>query len=439
MTQEQQQKWIVYAALGLAAVSLIISMVVLLRPAPDPAPALTLSVIQNEDDLMRSFNEASEDAERAVNTINMWMGMMQVSGVLLALAGGFLGFIGLRSFRQIQEEFEAPIEEEKQNIRAIREQYEQERAEGEAKIAELRAEYNAQLEQLTQLIPAMEMEVNNVTKTVSLLQFAQQQMLIGNVESAVAILESVCALDQDNPIAHYFLGDVYLRMDRIADGITHLDIARQADDYDLPSADASYAYLLRLQGDQSDDPQVRENYYFESEQIFRALWHDHPTLLDITGESVYGAMAGLCRREGRDEEAILWYERCQTITPNNTYPLNNLALLRLQKPETRDAALTNFARIRTLAEQKLRFDFDDYWLWFDLLTARIALDEGYDQVKKDLQTVFELTAPLVQPLQKFFEGLDDLKVLPTGPKDINKVQVQIRQEIERRENATNDT
>ena len=52
-----------------------------------------------------------------------------------------------------------------------------------------------------------------------------------------------------------------------------------------------------------------------------------PHLTDAEGESYYGSLGGLYRRQGRYEDAIEAYLQATRVTPTSSYPLINLASL----------------------------------------------------------------------------------------------------------------
>ncbi len=67
----------------------------------------------------------------------------------------------------------------------------------------------------------------------------------------------------------------------------------------------------------------------------------------------------------------------------------------------------------------------------DLITAEIALEEGWDKILEDLETAIELT-PGTKPLEKLLLGIEELVRVPNGPACDEEVRERLRTEIARR-------
>jgi tetratricopeptide (TPR) repeat protein len=298
------------------------------------------------------------------------------------------------------------------------------------------AELRLSRDELNADLKRVDDHISNVYKAGGLSQLGQRQIALGNYPSAVSVFRSVCDLDPENPIYQYFLGDLLMRQGHIEQGIQHLRVARQ-DNYKYPSADASYAYALRLRGDQEPNEIQRERLYYESGQIFLGVYEIDAQLVDISGESVFGALAGLFRRQGRYEDALRWYEHCRRVTPHNSYPVNNLALMNFQLGNHAEAQ-RYFKRALEIASEKLAARSSDYWARFDMITARTASGAPFETILHDLENLLEV--PTI-PLQKLIFGLDQLRGAKNPPPEviavIDRVIEWVKAEIASREKGVN--
>lgn len=268
------------------------------------------------------------------------------------------------------------------------------------------------------------------SQALALLQIGQQQAQQGNLGAAFDTLQNAAVLDPENRVIQTALADLYLQLGLIEDGLKQIEKARSGKT-ELPAADAAYAYALIRLGDRN--PAQKDKYYTEATALLLVLADKHPNLLDITGESVYGALGGLYRRQGRVDQAIHYYERARKVTPMNTYPLNNLALLNTVQGNDSRAA-DYFRQSLDLARQRLAVRRADYWTWFDLLTAELALDSATEDTVKRLDQVVDL-APSVQTLEKFLEGLEILQRSQRPPALIDQVMARVHEEIAERRKA----
>lgn len=260
---------------------------------------------------------------------------------------------------------------------------------------------------------------DSVTQALAMVQFAMRQIEIGNLSAAAKTLEKAEQEDPDNRTIQYFLGEVYVRNGEAMRGRDHLEQASQDDDF--PDAHATLAYSYRILGD--IDPTKRDQYYSKAESLYTELWSTNASLLDISGESVFGALAGLYRRQNRIDKALQVYELVAEETPYSSYPLNNLGLLNLRYQDmpyaSREASLEHFRRSRKKAKQALQADRANYWRLFDLATAEVALEEvDLDTILGHLDDAFDFE-PVDIDVKKLHDGLAMLTDNP--PKHLTAV------------------
>jgi tetratricopeptide (TPR) repeat protein len=402
----------------------------------NPSPPTPVPAGVTADDALIQAREANIRADIALDSVDKILGILQAMGIVVAIATAVIAVAGYRTSREFSEEMdrlrllESNIQKALDDVSDVRHlleqvettqrQTERLRAEVGTSLAELRAsrdELNANLREVDD-------HINNVYKAGGLSQLAQRQIALGNLVAAARVFRDVCALDPGNPIYQYFLGDLLMRQGFIEEGIQHLRTARQ-DNYKYPSADASYAYALRLRGDAEQDPIQRESLYYESGEIFLGVYQVDPELVDISGESVFGALAGLYRRQGRYETALQWYEHCRRVTPHNSYPVNNLAALNFYLGNYEESR-KYFKRSLSIANEKLAARSSDYWARFDLVTARAALGESIEALADELEKLRDVA---VGPLQKFLYGFEQMRAAKNPPPDVILILTQVVEHI----------
>jgi len=299
---------------------------------------------------------------------------------------------------------------------------------GELELLQARIDQSLQTMQ-TQLDGGMKRVTDHADKSaqaLGLVQLAQQQLHRGDVAGAMAHLEQASQLDPDNRALHYVTGDASVRQGDLTGGAEHLRQAG-AGNGDYPSADVLYAYALRLQGDAAKNPAEREQLYNQAGAIFLKALEKNPYLLDANGESVFGALGSLYRRQQRIPQAIAFYQQAQKVTPHNSYPVNNLAILEWLQGN-RDKAAQYFQQSLDLATRQLTVSPADYWAWFDRITAEIALGKAPEDVSQHLDTALNV-AHDPDALRKFLDGLQELAQLPNPPAHLNTVITRLKQAI----------
>jgi tetratricopeptide (TPR) repeat protein len=390
-------------------------------PPAGPTPAPTTSA----DDALAQAQRLDDKASLALNTLNTALSVVGFVGFAVAVIGGIFSYFGLRNYMQQRDELRAELADARNIINNANTSLDEIRRfhhETEQNLDALKG----LREQISQDLEATDKRSHDVTQALAHAQLGQQQILIGNLNAALTSLETACKFDPDNRVIRYFLGDVHVRLERLEDGIEHLKKAIEGDDF--PAANVSYAYALRLRGDNETDPTRREMWYAEATAIFLKEFTKNPELMDISGESAYGALAGLYRRQGRIDKAIEIYEHAQ-----NSYPVNNLAILNYLRGN-REEARKYFEMSQDMANQKLVSRRSDYWTWFDLITAKVALESDRDEIARDLESAIKL-APGVKPLEKLLLGIEELVSIPNGPTFDELVMDRLKAEIARRKSG----
>lgn len=369
---------------------------------PSPAPTAPSAPSASPDDILAAANKASADANQAVNLVNSMLSFIQVAGVigtiLAALSAAAFGYTGLRTISEYRGE-----------LNKARAELDEMRAKLEAETAEVRG------------------QGNRAIRALSLMQLGEQQLESRNIKAALRVYREAYDLDPENRAINYFLGELYIQDRDIEKGIHHLELALSGGE-DYAPAEAALAYALRLQGDRAKDPNERNLRYSEAENRFLKALKSDPAVRDINGESVYGVLGGLYKRQNRIADAIRCYEEAARITPQSTYPVVNLAMLLFMDGRL-DEAKEYFRRSAAMSSRLLDANPADYWTRLDLTTAQLVLGQ-VDDAKRNLTSATRQLQS-VSPLEIFLGDLQRLRNAPQPPPDIDQIIDTVQQAINR--------
>ncbi len=369
---------------------------------PGPAPTAPSAPSASPDDILAAANKASADANQAVNLVNSMLSFIQVAGVigtiLAALSAAAFGYTGLRTISEYRGE-----------LNKARAELDEMRARLEAETAEVRG------------------QGNRAIRALSLMQLGEQQLESRNIKAALRVYREAYDLDPENRAINYFLGELYIQDRDIEKGIHHLELALSGGE-DYAPAEAALAYALRLQGDRAKDPNERNLRYSEAENRFLKALKSDPAVRDINGESVYGVLGGLYKRQNRIADAIRCYEEAARITPQSTYPVVNLAMLLFMDGRL-DEAKEYFRRSAAMSSRLLDANPADYWTRLDLTTAQLVLGQ-VDDAKRNLTSATRQLQS-VSPLEIFLGDLQRLRNAPQPPPDIDQIIDTVQQAINR--------
>ncbi|MHB8626621.1 MAG: tetratricopeptide repeat protein [Aggregatilineales bacterium] len=269
-------------------------------------------------------------------------------------------------------------------------------------------------------------------RALSLLQLGEQQLEARNIQSALRTYQEAYALDPDNPATNYFLGYLYTENHQIEKGIEHLKRAlTQNEQY--PPAEAALAYALRLQADKMTDPVEKKLRYSEAEQMLLQALSKDPAMRDINGESFYAMLGAVYKRLNRMDEAIEAYKAAELVTPQNSYPIVNLATLYYLRGDLGQAK-QYYDHSAAISSRMLDHNPFDYWARFDLSAAQLVLG-NLEQAKRQ----FNLAAPYVPsvgPFETFLHDLERLKDAPTSPNGVDELVDLARNAIKRLHNSS---
>lgn len=218
--------------------------------------------------------------------------------------------------------------------------------------------------------------VEREVAVLSLQLLAEQQVRAHNNDTAIATLQRALAIDETDHATNYLLGYLYTQRKELDLAIEHLQRALTKEP-DFTPAIAALGLALRRKGDglTAPDQQVeRQRLWEQAEARLKEALARDPRLTDAEGESYYGTLGGLYRRQDRLYAALDAYERAHQVTPHSSYPLINLASL--HKRLGNDAEAENYFReVVQRALWQLDDDPRDNWTRCDLAQAYLVLGQ----------------------------------------------------------------
>jgi tetratricopeptide (TPR) repeat protein len=400
------------ARLSILAVIVMGVMFLALAPrvaaqAGTPPATPTASPTNSSDDILAQARaadadalKASADASNAIGVVNAMLAFVQVAAIVLGAVVTITGFsLTAAAIRLIQN-------------------YRNQLDGATQKMEDMQARLRTQEEQIRG-------KAESAVRALTLLQLGEHQLSDRNMNAALRTYKEAYDLDPDNRATNYFLGYIYSQQKNVEDGIRHLELALR-DDYVYPPAEAALGYALRLKAEKEPDEMRQKRGYAEAEQLFlKALQDDHQ-VRDITGESIWAVLGGLYKKQGRTAEAIEAYLAAVKVTPENSYPVVNLAMLHFMEGNIQ-LAEKYFKRSVVISNRKLDGDPFDFWSCFDLAIAQIVLGETEDAITQVL--LAEQSLQGVYPLEIFQRDLERLGNAPQPPVDLAKIQEQVEKAI----------
>ncbi len=184
---------------------------------PQPLASPTPDVVATAQELVERA-EAVQD--QTLNSINSFMASIQVLSGILGIVFAVIAYVNFRQTSEISH-------------------------------------------WISELPQRIKDEINPFARSLSLTQLGLRQVDMGNYMTASEIFREANKLNPNNPVIRYFTGDLYLRIGNIREGKRNLKFA--IENGDSPSAKASYAYALRLEGDQNE--MIRNKRYQQAKNI----------------------------------------------------------------------------------------------------------------------------------------------------------------------------
>jgi tetratricopeptide (TPR) repeat protein len=362
------------------------------RPTAAQDGAATPTLTKSPNEILNQAMQASDSADQAINLVNTMLQFIQVAGLigggLLALAATAFTLAGVRTIQEYRSE-----------------------------LTKARSELDDMRAQLQRETEAVRGQGDRAIRALALMQLGEQQLEAKNARAALKIYEEAYQLDPTNRATNYFLGELYVQEKNLESGIEHLQHAL-AGEVDYPPAEAALAYALRLRGEQLKDVNERNRHYAQAEALFLKALTTDPAVRDINGESVHGVLGGMYKRQGRIEDAIRSYEAAERVTPQNSYPVVNLAVLYFLQGQV-EIAQRYFKRLAATSGRLLDGNPFDYWTRFDMTMSQIALGNTEDALQHLDVAVQQVQNP--RPLEIFLGDLRRLKDAPKPPPGIDEL------------------
>ncbi len=350
--------------------------------------------------ILDEANRAANYADRAVSSVNTMLSFIQGAAIIIGAVGAVTGILlATNAFSTIRG-------------------YSAELDKARSELEQMRVQLQTQADE-------MRSQASNAVRALTLLQLGEQQLEEKNMKSALRTYLEAYALDPANRATNYFLGHIYTQEGNLDKGIEHLEHAL-AEGGAYPPAEAALAYALRLKADQMADANQRRLGYAEAERLFLRALTDDLAVRDINGESVYAVLGGLYKKQGRTQDAINAYQSAERVTPQNSYPVVNLAMLNF-KEGNNEAAELYFKRSAVISERTLDGNPFDHWARFDLTIALLVLGR-LDEAQRNISIALHQLRS-TGPLGIFLRDLQGLKFAPQPPDHVDDMIQQVERRI----------
>jgi tetratricopeptide (TPR) repeat protein len=370
--RQHAEFFLLVSAVALAALALFVAWRSERRVTLDPNQEVTVT-------------EAEAILERANDAVNFADGVLSfLEGVSVLVAIGVTaGALLVRSTIQNQAEAMTRFAEDTERRLAEREQ----------RLDEMESAFTQRLEGMVsdtrREIQAVKEQARESFRVLSLLVLAEQQVRARNIDTALEMLNSARELDPDNHAANYLLGYLYTARREYDRAIELLEQALEQEAGFTPAI-AALGLALRRKGDTLDaagQQAERDHLWAAAESKLIEALHKDPRLTDADGESYYGTLGGLYRRQKRYHAAIDAYEQAHRVTPNSSYPIINLATL-YHHQGSQERAAHYFQRVIDAAVLQLDDDPRDQWTRADYAQALLAAG-NVDAALGQLQTLID--------------------------------------------------
>jgi tetratricopeptide (TPR) repeat protein len=359
--------------------------------------------------------QASAVSGQAGIVLNFIQVIAIIGGLAAALGGYFFAVRGLRTLNDYQVDLEAARGE----LNTMRGQLNEATNQALQVRRDLEADSARQLKQVQD-------QAADAYRAFSLIQIGEQQFAIGNTQAAQQMYEEAYQLNPHSQIVNYLLGELYVIARDLPRAVEYL---KRAVDM-APNLAPTYAALglaRRLQADKLTEPLQRNLVYAEAEQLLLKAIQINPGVRDAHKESAYSTLGGLYRRENRIDDALAAYSMAETITPNNSYPVVNLAQLHFLRGDV-DKAKSYFSRALAISQRTLDNNPSDPWARFDVITAELALANNEAAFQQLDVTLKQMQA--IGPLETLLGGFMMLKHAPQPPPQIDQAITLVEAAIE---------
>jgi tetratricopeptide (TPR) repeat protein len=378
--------------------------------------------------------QALARAEQNNESVGTVLSLLEVGLALLGAIIAVAAIIFTINLRDIRGDLELRAEQYEDKVDSLLSQRERELddlssqlrsvvATTKDQINELSNSMEGQIDTLTDLITselnAARQQAENSFKVLSMQLLAEQQVRARNYKTAIQTLEEAYELDDMNQTTNYLLGYLYTARRRFDEALKHLRKALEVNP-DFAPVLAAMGLAQRRIGDQQERINERNQHWAQAElNLLKALELD-PNMVDADGESYFGTLGGLYRRQNRHEDALHAYQEAVKVTPKSSYPAGNLAVLYKylgRDEEANDA----FGRVQDIAISKLDENPNDHWARLDLAQALLVRGDVEEALKEYRQLVFREPSPGTLEI-----GISGLSFLARSPSKIEGIREAIQ-------------
>lgn len=282
---------------------------------------------------------------------------------------------------------------------------------------------------------AVQASARDAFRVLSLQLLAEQQVRAHNVQTAIKTLQAALAIDPDDHASNYLLGYLHTSRQEIDQALEHLRRALVREPEFVPAI-AAMGLALRRRGDAIDKivPATdalraeRNEYWAQAEaHLLRALRQDG-SLTDADGESYFGTLGGLYRRQKRYDDALAAYERAHKVTPDKSYPVINLAALHAHQGNAERAA---YFFDKVIEKARLELDDDPRNAWARCDLAQALLVKGEQRAALEQMQMVIGQNPGSGVLGTVLSGLEFLAESPTPIPGLEALIALVRDELAR--------
>lgn len=350
----------------------------------------TASEVTISEEVLLDLLERVETAEdRAFNLLGVYEAIGQaitVGSLLVTVLGVLGGIAGVSQIVSARRELTESSEQLKAEAADLRKQFDEEIRMKEAQLETLR-------KQLEETAAEERQATSNALLANALLPLGERQYKTGDYTGAMNTYVRALDLDHANPVVHQRLAYVYTQMGELKAAESHYQIAIDQENEFAPAL-AGLGFVYRRMAEKHEPGIERERMMLKAEDLLLQALAISPRLVDDDGESWWGVLGGLYKRNGSIDKAINAYERATEITPQSSYGMGNLALLYMSKKD-RDKMLKTFERVEHIAMKEADQEQGNFWGYADLVVSQFALGkikEGEESLRVAI-TIAPLDSP----------------------------------------------
>ncbi len=358
--------------------------------------------------ILARANDATQFADSILSFLE---GASALIGIVLVVGGWMFRNNIQQQIESLQASASEAIQESRKFVQASREDLEKRKTDLQTMESALQRRMDDLVRETTQRLEETQVQARNLFRVLSLQLLAEQQVRAHNIDTAVSTLQAALAINADDHATNYLLGYLYIQRKQIDVALHHLEHALAIERAFTPGI-AALGLALRRKGDSLDTDghqAERDLYWGQAEaRLIEALGQDH-RLTDADGESYFGTLGGLYRRQKRYYAALDAYERAYQVTPDSSYPLINLASIHTHEGNMKQAR-HYFEKVVEQALLALDDDPRNAWRRCDLAQAKLVLGQKEDALK-EIRAVIK-QEPERSVLETVHSGLSFLSEAP---------------------------